>query len=113
MGAVVSFEGIVRNHDNGNSVIALSYSQHPSAGEVIAQIAAEVSAKHPQTRLWVAHRIGDLQVGELVFLVIVAAAHRKQAFTACIDLVDEVKSGLPIWKEQIMTDGTTQWVGSE
>lgn len=113
MGAVVTFEGIVRDHDDGNSVIALSYSHHPSANSVITQIATEVSSRHPDTRLWAAHRIGDLAVGDMAFLVVAAAAHRLEAFEACTELVDEVKARLPIWKEQTMTNGATQWVGTE
>ncbi|MDO5728560.1 MAG: molybdenum cofactor biosynthesis protein MoaE [Actinomycetaceae bacterium] len=113
MGAVVTFEGVVRDHDDGRSVVALSYSHHPSATDVITQIAHEVSAKYPGTRVWAAHRVGDLHVGDMAFLVVVAAAHRIQAFSACTELVDEVKARLPIWKEQTMTDGDTQWVGTE
>jgi molybdopterin synthase catalytic subunit len=111
MGAVVTFEGTVRDHDGGAGVTALTYSHHPSAPETLASIAADTVAKHPEIRLWAEHRTGDLAIGDLAFLVVVAAAHRGPAFTAVAGFADAVKSQVPIWKEQELTDGTTDWVG--
>ncbi|RFA14898.1 molybdenum cofactor biosynthesis protein MoaE [Subtercola boreus] len=111
-GAVVTFGGIVRDHDDGRGVTRLSYSGHPSAGEVIRQVADDVAAAHPGTRLAVAHRIGDLDIGDVALACAVSAAHRGAAFAACAALVDEVKARVPIWKEQFFTDGTAEWVGS-
>ncbi|MDO5731031.1 molybdenum cofactor biosynthesis protein MoaE [Corynebacterium sphenisci] len=113
MGAVVVFEGTVRDHDGGRRVAALSYTAHPEAEAMLAAVAGEVRRRHPETRLWAAHRVGPLAIGELAFLVVVAAAHRAAAFAACADLVDAVKAGVPIWKEQRLVDGTVQWVGVE
>ena len=110
-GAVVGFSGIVRNHDGGKGVASLSYSAHPSAGEVIAAVAADVAAKHDGVRIWVGHRTGPLQIGDAALVAAVAAAHRGVAFAACSELVDTVKERVPIWKEQGFADGTTEWVG--
>ena len=110
-GAVVSFSGVVRNHDGGKSVDALSYTAHPTAQRVMGEVAQEVAARHPGVRLWVAHRIGDLSIGDAALVAAAASAHRGQAFAACSDLVDTVKERVPVWKEQLLTDGSTEWVG--
>lgn len=110
-GAVVSFSGVIRNHDGGRQVARLSYSSHPTAGGVIATLADDIAAAHPGVRLWVGHRIGDLQIGDPALVCAAAAAHRKEAFDACSILVERVKAEVPIWKEQFFTDGTVEWVG--
>lgn len=111
MGAVVTFEGTVRNHDGGSGVTALTYSHHPDAPDVLARIAAETVATYPDVRLWAEHRTGELAIGDLAFLVVVAAAHRGPAFEAVAAFADAVKTQVPIWKEQELTDGSTDWVG--
>ncbi|MDQ3901673.1 MAG: molybdenum cofactor biosynthesis protein MoaE [Actinomycetota bacterium] len=112
-GAVVSFSGVVRDHDSGRGVQALEYSSHPSAGDVIIRVANQVAAAHPDVlALAVSHRIGSLMIGDSALACAVAAAHRAAAFAACAALVDEVKLQLPIWKRQEFTDGTEQWVNS-
>ncbi|WP_378147165.1 molybdenum cofactor biosynthesis protein MoaE [Cnuibacter sp. UC19_7] len=111
-GAVVTFAGVVRDHDDGRGVDALSYSAHPSATEVAVEVAAEIARRHPEVRLAFAHRIGDLAVGDVALAAAVASAHRAAAFAACAELVDLVKERLPIWKEQRFDDGTTEWVAS-
>jgi molybdenum cofactor synthesis domain-containing protein len=112
-GAVVSFSGVVRDHDSGRGVQALEYSSHPSAGDVIIRVAHQVTAAHPDVlALAVSHRIGSLAIGDSALACAVAAPHRTAAFAACAALVDEVKLQLPIWKRQEFTDGTEQWVNS-
>ncbi|MGV3153033.1 MULTISPECIES: molybdenum cofactor biosynthesis protein MoaE [unclassified Corynebacterium] len=113
MGAAVTFDGIVRDHDGGQRVKLLTYSSHPSADAEIARIAGEVAAAHPAVRLWTAHRTGPLTIGELAFVVIAASAHRKDSFVAAADLADRVKAEVPIWKEQLLDDDSVQWVGIE
>ena len=110
MGALVRFEGIVRNHDHGKRVTALTYECHPTAEAELARVVDEVAATHP-VRLYTAHRVGPVPIGELAFVVLAAAAHRGEAFTACAEVADRVKAEVPIWKEQLMADGTTHWVG--
>lgn len=111
VGAVVSFSGIVRDHDGGRGVRALEYSGHPGAGEVIARVAAQVAAAHPAVQaLAVSHRVGPMAVGDVALAGAVSAAHREDAFAACAALVDEVKLQLPIWKRQEFADGSEEWV---
>jgi molybdopterin synthase catalytic subunit len=111
-GAVVTFAGVVRDHDEGRGVTWLRYSGHPSAGNVIAEVAASIAAAHPGTRIAASHRVGDLGLGEVALACAVAAAHRAEAFAACAALVDEIKHRVPIWKEQGFTDGSTEWVAA-
>lgn len=113
MGAAVTFDGIVRDHDGGQRVKQLTYSAHPSADAEISRIANEVAAAHPAVRLWAAHRTGPLTIGELAFVVIAASAHRKDSFVAAEELANRVKAEVPIWKEQLLHDDSVQWVGLE
>ncbi|MEW6928407.1 molybdenum cofactor biosynthesis protein MoaE [Trueperella pyogenes] len=111
-GALVVFEGIVRNHDDGRGVTGIEYSCHPSAVQVVDEVAAEVAQRHPECRVAVVHRVGELAIGELAMVAVVASPHRAQSFAAIADVVDTVKEKLPVWKRQIFTDGTHEWVGS-
>ncbi len=111
-GAVVTFAGIVRDHDDGRGVLALSYSAHPSAGDAMLAAAARVAAAHPEVAIAVAHRTGDLGVGDVALACAVSSAHRAAAFAACAELIDDIKQSVPIWKEQSFDDGTTEWVAS-
>ncbi|MDR6985608.1 molybdopterin synthase catalytic subunit [Paenarthrobacter nitroguajacolicus] len=116
-GAVVSFSGVVRNHDAGKAVDRLSYSAHPTAHQVMSDVVAQLVAEHSgeadqPVRIWAAHRIGLLEIGDPALVCAVAAAHRGQAFAVCSELVDRVKAQVPIWKEQFFTDGTVEWVGA-
>ncbi len=110
-GAVVTFAGVVRDHDGGRGVVELEYSGHPTADKVIAQVAADVAGRATGVRaLAVSHRIGLLGIGDVALACAVAADPRAEAFAACAELVDEVKRVLPVWKRQVFTDGTTEWV---
>jgi molybdenum cofactor synthesis domain-containing protein len=112
-GAVVSFSGVVRDHDGGRGVRALEYSSHPDAGDVITRVAVQVAAAHPHVyALAVSHRVGPLAIGDSALACAVSAAHRAEAFAACAALVDEVKLQLPIWKRQEFSDGSEEWVNS-
>lgn len=111
-GAVVTFSGIVRDHDYGRTVTALNYMAHPTADDVIKQIAQEVADASPARYLAVQHRVGPLQVGDIALGCAVAADHRDQAFEACSLLVERVKAELPVWKRQVFEDGTDEWVNA-
>ncbi len=112
-GAVVTFAGVVRDHDRGRGVRSLDYSGHPTAGEVMAKVAADVAAAHPEVHaVAVSHRLGPLMIGDVALACAVSAGHRGAAFAACAALVDEVKLRLPVWKRQEFTDGTEEWVNS-
>ncbi|MDA2986733.1 MAG: molybdenum cofactor biosynthesis protein MoaE [Actinomycetota bacterium] len=109
-GAVVSFSGTVRDHDHGRSVSTLTYEGHPSAESVLAEVAKEIDARFDIIALAVAHRVGPIPIGESALVAAVATAHRGEAFAACQALVDLVKEKLPVWKHQVFTDGTDEWV---
>ena len=111
-GAVVSFAGVVRDHDGGRGVVRLVYEAHPSAEAVLAEVAAEIAKDPLVLGLAVSHRIGELSVGDVALAAAVAAAHRGEAFAICARLVDTVKARLPVWKHQHFTDGTDEWVNS-
>ena len=111
-GAVVSFNGVVRNHDDGRMVLELEYHGHPTAPQLVREVAESVAARDGIIAIAVGHRVGMLHVGDIALAAAVSAAHRGEAFQACSDLVDEVKHRLPVWKRQVFPDGTDEWVGS-
>jgi molybdopterin synthase catalytic subunit len=114
MGAVALFRGVVRDHDSGRSgVVGLEYTALPDAGRILGEVLAEVHADFPDVRLWAEHRLGRLAVGDDALVVVVASAHRREAFAACAELVDRIKARVPIWKKQDYADGTHDWVGIE
>ena len=109
-GAVVTFCGDVRDHDGGKEVASLLYEIHPSAPEQIKLITQSIMGRFEIEKVAVAHRYGDIAIGETAFAVAVSAAHRQAAFDACAAIVDDVKAKLPIWKHQKFTDGSDEWV---
>lgn len=112
-GAVVTFAGVVRDHDGGRAVDGLEYSAHPTAHAVVAEVAAEVAARAKGVRaIAVSHRVGRLAIGDVALACAVAADHRREAFETCAELVEEVKRLLPVWKHQAFADGTDEWVNS-
>lgn len=108
-GAVVSFLGVVRNHDRGRTVTEIEYVGHPDAESILARIADAIAARPAVVALAVAHRVGTLAVGDLAMAASVSAAHRSDAFAAASELVDLVKAELPIWKRQVFPDGSHEW----
>jgi molybdopterin synthase catalytic subunit len=111
-GAVVTFAGVVRDHDGGKGVNALEYERHPSAGDVIAEVARTIADAHPEVRIAVLHRVGALGIGDLALAAAVSSPHRAEAFVACGALIDLVKERVPIWKHQRFTDGSDEWVAA-
>jgi molybdopterin synthase catalytic subunit len=109
-GALVTFRGIVRNHDHGERVSALDYQAHPEAARFLAECCDTV-ARETGVRVIAVHRVGSLVVGDTALVAAAAAAHRGEAFDACERLVDLIKATVPIWKRQHLSDGATEWVG--
>ncbi len=109
-GARVVFCGVVRDHDSGREVVALEYQGHPSAGGILAEIVAEFRAEPGVLAVAASHRVGILAIGDVALVAAVATAHRREAFDVCARLVDEVKHRLPIWKRQVFSDGSDEWV---
>ena len=109
-GAVVSFQGIVRDHDGGRSVVSLDYRAHPEAAEFLRRCCEELAAR-TGLRVAAVHRVGSLTIGDLALIAAVAAPHRAEAFAACAELVERIKADVPIWKRQHFADGPSEWVG--
>lgn len=109
-GALVTFRGVIRNHDHGSAVAALDYSAHPEAERFLRECCATVAAS-TGLRIAAAHRIGSLAIGDTALVAAVAAPHRAEAFAACEQLVELIKANVPIWKRQHLSDGATEWVG--
>ena len=115
VGAVVSFQGLVRDHaDDLEGVVRLEYSAYEAMAErELDVIAAELRADHPEVRgLVLIHALGPLPVGAHTILIAAAAAHREEAFAACRDGLERVKDRVPVFKREVTADGA-RWVGLE
>ena len=106
---MVTFTGVVRDHDHGRAVTGIEYVGHPSAQQIIANVAAQLAGREGVHAIAVEHRVGTLAVGDLAMAAAVSASHRAEAFRTCSDLVDLIKQRLPIWKHQQFADGTAEW----
>ena len=109
-GGVGLFVGVVRRHDHTKGVEALDYSAHPTAEAVLARTAEQV-LRDDVTAVAVTHRTGHLEVGDLAVVVAVSAPHRGPALEVCRELIDTLKTTVPIWKHQQVDDGSDEWVG--
>jgi molybdopterin synthase catalytic subunit/rhodanese-related sulfurtransferase len=113
-GGYASFEGLVRDHNEGRRVLRLEYEAYEAlALKEGERIVAEALEQFGVRRIACVHRVGDLAIGELAVWVGVAAAHRDEAFAACRYVIDEVKHRLPIWKKEHYVDGDSGWVNCE
>ncbi len=112
-GAVATFVGLVRDHDPSvvGEVVALDYSAHPDAAATLERLAVQVAADDDVLDVAVSHRVGHVRVGEAAVVAAVSAAHRAEAFDACRRLVEAVKAELPVWKRELLADGSHHWVG--
>ncbi len=110
-GAVVLFEGVVRDHHEGHTVLRLEYEAYASMAEKqLAAVAEEVLAEYAGREvhgLAAHHRIGMLEIGEVSLLVAVSAAHRRDAFEAALRAVDRIKETVPVWKKEYGPNGAT------
>jgi molybdopterin synthase catalytic subunit len=110
-GACVTFEGWVRDHNDGRAVQRLDYEAFaPLAEREGERILAEAREKFPVGALHCVHRVGSLQIGDLAVWVGVATAHRGAAFDACRYVIDEAKARLPIWKKEHYASGASEWI---
>ena len=110
-GAVVTFDGIVRNNFDGRLVRYLAYEAYAAMAEKkLAEIGAEVQQKFAIGEIAMLHRIGRLDIGESSIVIAVAAPHRQAAFEACSYAMDRVKAEVSVWKKEFFTDGADHWV---
>jgi molybdopterin synthase catalytic subunit len=113
-GACVTFEGWVRDHNQGRAVLRLGYQAYaPLALAEGERILAEARAKFAVVEAACVHRVGTLEIGALAVWVGVSAAHRGAAFDACRYIIDEVKRRVPIWKNEHYADGESGWLHPE
>ncbi len=112
-GAVVTFEGVVRNNTKGRQTHYLDYECYePMALKLMARIGHEIAANYAIDRIALVHRLGRMLIGETSVAVIVTAAHRKAAFEAALEGIDRLKRVVPIWKKEHFADGEV-WVEGE
>jgi molybdopterin synthase catalytic subunit len=104
------FVGTVRDHDGGRQVVQLVYSAHPTAAGRLRDVAAEVATMPGVVAVAGLHRLGGLAIGDTTVVLAVSAAHRAAAFDACRAFIDTLKQRVPVWKQQVFADGTSEWV---
>lgn len=109
-GGVAAFVGMVRDHHGGREVLRLEYSAYePMAEAEAARIIGEAEARWP-VKVALAHRLGDLAIGDAAVAIAAAGAHRAEAFDACRYVIEELKVRVPIWKKEHYADGSVVWV---
>lgn len=112
-GAIVTFDGVTRNHNRGRKVLYLEYEAYEAmAPKVMAQIAAEARAQWEIDAIGIAHRLGRVDIGESSVAIVVTSQHRHAAFEACHFLIDRLKQIVPIWKREYYHDGAV-WIDPE
>jgi len=112
-GAVVDFEGVVRNNTKGRATLYLDYECYEAmAVKMMARIGREIALNHPIGRIAMVHRLGRLEIGEASVAVVVTSPHRKAAFEAALEGINRLKRTVPIWKKEHFADGEV-WVEGE
>lgn len=112
-GAIVDFEGVVRNNTKGRATQFLDYECYePMAVKMMAEIGREILATHAIGRIAMVHRLGRLEIGEASVVIVVTAPHRKPAFDAALEGINRLKRLVPIWKKEHFADGEV-WVEGE
>lgn len=110
-GAVVTFDGVVRNQTGGRPVLSLQYEAYPQmAVREMRKIGEEIRERWPDVeRIGIVHRFGELQITESSVVIVITSPHRRVAFEACHFAIDRLKQTVPIWKKEIFEDGEA-WV---
>ncbi len=110
-GAVCLFVGVVRDSNEGRATTRIRYEAYgPMAEDQMTRILEDLGGEHPEVRLTVRHRIGELAVGEASVAIVATSPHRAEAFAACRAAIDRIKTTVPIWKKEFHPDGTSDWV---
>jgi len=112
-GAVVRFEGVVRNNAKGRPTLRLDYECYePMALKMMARIGRQIAAEREISRIAMVHRLGRMEIGETSIAIVVTAPHRKPAFEAALEAINRLKRLVPIWKKEYFSDGDV-WVEGE
>ncbi|GGO02033.1 molybdenum cofactor biosynthesis protein MoaE [Saccharibacillus kuerlensis] len=112
-GAVTLFTGHVREWTRGIRTLYLAYEAYiPMAEKMLTKIGAKIEEKWPGTKTAIAHRIGELQIGEIAVVIAVSSPHRRDAYEANEYAIERIKESVPIWKKEIWEDGT-EWIGDQ
>ncbi len=110
-GAAASFLGWVRDHHLGRPVLRIQYECYEALAEKqISRIAQEARGKYSCGTVRILHRIGTIEVGEAAVAIEATSAHRDEAFKACREAIERIKTTVPIWKHEFYQDGTSEWV---
>ncbi len=109
-GAFVSFEGWVRENNEGKKVTGLEYEAYEELAVKEGQKILEEARQFDILKAHCVHRTGPLKIGDLAVIVVVSSAHRKEAFVACEFIINEIKKRVAIWKRESYADGSTAWV---
>jgi molybdopterin synthase catalytic subunit len=112
-GAVVTFQGVVRNNTRGRATLRLEYECYEQmAIRIMAEIGREIAGEYAISRIALIHRLGRMEIGEASVVVIAAAPHRRPAFDAALEGINRLKRLVPIWKKEFFADGEV-WVEGE
>ena len=112
-GAIATFIGTTRNHNDGRRVIALDYEAYRDMAEKeLARIGADAARQWPICRMAIVHRLGPVQIGEASVAIAVSSAHRDAAFAASRFAIEEIKKTVPIWKKEVFEGGEV-WIGTQ
>jgi molybdopterin synthase catalytic subunit len=112
-GAIVTFDGFVRNQSHNRATLYLDYEAYETmALAKMREIAAQLQGKYKIHRVAIVHRLGRLQIGETSVFIAVSAPHRAAAFDACRFAIDSLKRTVPIWKKEYFEDGAV-WADGE
>jgi molybdopterin synthase catalytic subunit len=113
-GAIVTFDGVVRNQTKGRRVVSLQYEAYePMAIKEMRRIGAEIRERWPEVeRIGMIHRFGELKISESSVVIVVTSPHRLVAFEACHYAIDRLKQTVPIWKKEVFEDGE-EWIEGE
>jgi MoaE-MoaD fusion protein len=110
-GAIATFTGTVRKQSRGRDVTHLEYEAYAEMAEdVMAQLAADLEARHELCSVAIHHRVGRLEIGEASVVIAVSAPHRQDALAACREAIDTLKETVPLWKKEVY-EGGEEWIG--
>jgi MoaE-MoaD fusion protein len=112
-GAIVTFQGVVRNNTRGRATMRLEYECYEAmAIRKMTEIGREIAAQYAISRIAMVHRLGTMEIGEASVVIVVAAPHRKPAFDAALEGINRLKRLVPVWKKEFFADGEV-WVEGE